>query len=354
MHLYPTTMKTNQTSRLAVVVAAALLAVARLGADVIETKTGARILGKVTKIDAGSITVDTDYAGTITVKQDAVKTLTTDDPVAVRLESGTRFDGRISTAADGSLQIAGSDGTITTPVSKVTSSWKAGEKDPQLLAMERHWAYEAAVDITGKTGNSEQLGTAASVRATLKTPEDTLQFYSAYDRQVADHLKSSDQFKAGVDYQNNFKGKNSWYVRDEGGFDRVKDIELYNVAAAGMGYDLIKKPKHTLTGRFGLSFRYEGYKNPATTDVKSAGLDIGFNHEWEFDDSKLVNRLSYVPAFEDFSNFRLTHESFYEIPLSKPQWKLRVGVSNDYNSQPGVGVDRLDTSYFTRLVLNWK
>ena len=152
MHLYPTTMKTNQTSRVAVVVAAALLAVARLGADVIETKTGARILGKVTKIDAGSITVDTDYAGTITVKQDAVKTLTTDDPVAVRLESGTRFDGRISTAADGSLQIAGSDGTITTPVSKVTSSWKAGEKDPQLLAMERHWAYEAAVDITGKTG----------------------------------------------------------------------------------------------------------------------------------------------------------------------------------------------------------
>jgi len=31
-------------------------------------------------------------------------------------------------------------------------------------------------------------------------------------------------------------------VRDEGGFDRIKDIQFYNVAAFGLGYDTIKKP----------------------------------------------------------------------------------------------------------------
>ncbi|HEY1108721.1 MAG TPA: DUF481 domain-containing protein, partial [Opitutaceae bacterium] len=287
-------------------------------------------------------------------KQSEVATLSTDTAVAVRLASGTRMDGKVTGASDGTLQIVGSDGTITTTVGKVASTWTAGGKDPEIAAMERSWAYEAAVDVTGKNGNKDQLGTAASIRATLKTKQDTLQFYSAYDRQETDNLKSADQFKAGVDYQNNFKGRSSWYVRDEGGFDRVKDIELYNVAGAGFGYDIIKEAKHILTTRAGLSYRYEGYRNPLTEDVKSAGLDFGLVHELTLTNSKLVNRLSYVPAFDDFANYRANHESYFEIPLTAPSWKMRFGVANDYNSQPGLGVKKMDTSFFARLVLNWR
>lgn len=337
----------------------ALLAT-RVSADVVETKNGARIVGKVTKIDGGNVYVTTDYAGDLTIKQSEVTGVTTDGPVVVRLATGTTLKGVVSSEA-GTLKITGEDGQLTTHVEKVSATWAPGGEDPQVLAMkkaladkERHWAYEAAVDVKGKSGNTEELATSASFRATLKTPEDTLQFYTGYDRQVSNGNKGSDQFRAGVDYANNFSGKYSWYVRDEGGFDRVKDINLYNTAAVGFGYDVIKEPKHLLTTRAGLSFRYEGYGNPAHDDLKSMGLDFGLNHEWEFATSKLVNRLSYVPSFEDFSNFHFTHESFYELPLANPQWKLRMGVSNDYNSKPGFGVERLDTGYFTRLVLNWK
>jgi hypothetical protein len=332
----------------------AALAAAPLAADVVETKNGAKIVGKIVKIADGAVSVETGFAGTITIKQSEVASLTTDAPVAVRLDTGTRIDGKISGGAGGALQIAGGDGSISTSVGKVAATWAAGGKDPAVAALERQWAYEAAVDVAGKTGNREQLGTAASVRAVLKGSQDTLQFYSGYDRQVTDGQKSADQFKAGVDYQNNFSGRSSWYVRNEGGFDRVKDIELYNVAGAGLGYDFIKEAKQVLTGRAGLSFRYEGYRNPRTTDVKGAGLDFGLAHEATFDDARIVNRISYVPTFEDFSNFRLVHESFYELPMANPNWKLRLGVSNDYNAKPGRGVERLDTAYFTRLVLNWK
>jgi putative salt-induced outer membrane protein YdiY len=347
-------MKTLPAVRIFLALAAAGFAAASTFADVIETRNGARIVGKIVRIEDGAIAVETSFAGTLAIKQAEVTSIATDAPVAVRLASGTRFDGQISAGAGGALQIAGADGTITTSVDKVAASWAAGGKDPQMAALERHWAYEAAVDVSGKTGNKEQLGTSASLRATLKTAQDTLQFYSAYDRQVTDGTKSADQFKAGVDYQNNFAGKLSWYVRDEGGFDRVKDIDLYNVAAFGLGYDVIKEPKHVLTTRAGLSFRYEGYRNPATDDVRSAGLDFGLSHEYTFDNAKLVNRLSYVPSFEDFSNYRANHESFLELPLAAPSWKLRIGVSNDYNSKPGTGVEKLDTAYFTRLVLNWQ
>lgn len=347
-------MSPNPIKRGLLALVCATLLAANLSADVVETKNGARIVGKVLRISEGAIAIETTYAGTLAIKQSEVSTLTTDTPVAVRLASGTRMDGKISGGPDGSLHIAGSDGTITTTVAKVAASWTAGGKDPEVTALERSWAYEAAVDVTGKNGNKDQLGTAASIRAVLKTSQDTLQFYSAYDRQETDGLKSADQFKAGVDYQNNFKGRSSWYVRDEGGFDRVKDIELYNVAGAGFGYDLIKQAKQVLTTRAGLSYRYEGYKNPLTEDVKSAGLDFGLMHELARDNWKLVNRLSYVPAFEDFANYRANHESYLEVPLTAPNWKIRFGVANDYNSQPGVGVEKMDTSYFARLVFNWR
>jgi putative salt-induced outer membrane protein YdiY len=335
-------------------VAAALAA--PLPADVVETKNGARIVGKVVRIADGSVAVETDFAGLIAIKQSQVTSVTTDAPVAVRLASGTRIEGRLTAGSNGALQIAGTDGsgTINTTVEGIAASWAAGGKDPAIAALERSWAYEAAIDVTGRSGNRDQLGTAASVRATLKTAEDTLQFYTAYDRQETDGLKSADQFRAGVDYQNNFSGRYSWYLRNEGGFDRVKDIELYNVAAAGFGYDVIKKPNQLLTTRAGLSFRYEGYRNPLSEDVKSAGLDFGLAHELTLGNSKLVNRISIVPAFDDFANYRLTHESFLELPLAAPSWKLRMGVGNDYNSTPPIGVEKMDTTYFTRLVLSWR
>lgn len=338
----------------AALVAAFLLWPALLSADVVELRGGSHLVGKITRIDGGNVVLATDFAGTVTLKQAEVTAITTDAPVAVRFANGTRVDGVVSSPGTGRLRVANAEGEFTSDVGKVAASWAAGGKDPAVAALERGWTYEASTDVNGKSGNRDQLGTSASVRAILKGATDTLQFFTAYDRQVTDDEKSADQFKAGVDYQINFKGNFSWYVRDEGGFDRIKDIDLYNVAATGMGYDVIKAPKHTLTGRFGLSFRYEGYRNPVTIDVKSAGLDFGFSHRLELANSVLVNRLTVVPTFEDFSNYRAMHESFYELPLANPNWKLRLGLANDYNSEPGLGVQKMDTSYFTRLVLNWR
>ena len=328
-------------------------------ANVVETKSGARIVGKVTKIDGGKIYVTTDYAGDLVIDQSTVIGLQTDTPVVVRLDTGTTVAGTVSSTSD-TLNINGTDGQLSTSIEKVAASWAEGEEDPQVIAMkeelaskERKWAYEAAVDIYGKSGNSSQLGTALSARSTLQTAKDKLQFYTNYNRQKSDDVLSADQFKVGIDYSNNFSGKKSWYVRNESGFNRVKDIDLYNVAAAGIGYDFIKEDKRTLTGRAGLSFRYEGYKNTTREDTKSAGLHFGLSHEWELENSKLVSRFSFVPAFEDFGDCTITSESYYELPLSNPKWKLRIGLSSDYNSKPGVGIEELDTSYFTRLVLNW-
>ncbi len=323
-------------------------------ADVVETKGGARLTGKITKIDGVNVTLVTDYAGTLTVKQSEVAALQTDEPRFVRLGTGETVEGTVLPAASGQIQIKGATATVATTADKITATWATGETDPAVAALRHKWSYEVGIDVTGKSGNKEQLGTAFSFRALRTGPHDKLKLYTAFNRQRTNGTLSADQFKAGADYANNYSGRYSWYVRDEGGYDHVKDIGVYNTSATGLGYDIVKETLHLLTARVGLAFRYDNYKNPATGDVQDLGLDFGLHHEYTFNQSKLINNLSYVPSIHDFSDYHFEHESYYEVPLLREKWKLRLGISHDYNSKPGTGVDRLDTTYFTRLVLNWE
>lgn len=333
---------------------AAILGGAALRADVVETKDGARIVGRITKADAGSIYMTTTYAGDIVIKQSQVASLATEEPVSVRLASGSRMTGTVTTTSSGAVQVTSSEGTLTTSVDKIAAEWPSDGKDPALAALERHWQYEVSLDINGTTGNKNQLGTSGGVDAKMVTPQDALELYSNYNRQVTDDEKSADQFKAGVDYSNNFEDRSSWYVRDEGGFDRIMDIRFYDTAAAGWGFDAIKNSVDTLTARIGLAYRYDGYNNPATPTVNSAAGDLEIIHDYRTAAWELSNKITVVPAFQNFNDVVVTQDSFYQVPLNQPNWKLRMGVSNDYNSEPGAGIKKLDTTYYTRLIYDWQ
>ena len=62
-----------------------VLIAARLAADSVDVKGGARIVGKVIKVDDGAVVVETTYADKITIKQAEVVAINTDAPIAVRL-----------------------------------------------------------------------------------------------------------------------------------------------------------------------------------------------------------------------------------------------------------------------------
>jgi hypothetical protein len=324
-----------------------------LSADVLETTNGARIVGKIKQIHGGDIIVSTDYAGDITVKQALVTSITTDRPVAVRTADGTRIIGIVSAAPGGGVSVVGEKGSCTTTVGKIAASWAAGEEDPDVVAARRKWSYEAGVDINGQSGTQNQLGTTYGFRAKLTGPNDELQLYTAYNRQEANSQVSTEQFKVGADYSDNFTTFESWYLKDEAGFDRVNDIAMYDIGAGGLGYDFIKGDNETLTGRIGLSYRYDSYTTAGATALSTAGADIGMEYTRKFKTSSLSDRISFDPAFQDFGNFIITHEIKYDIPLVSPFWKLSLGMANNYNSRPVGGVDKLDTIYFTRLVLDW-
>ena len=82
--------------RTALFLALGAFATASAFADIVETKNGARIVGKITSIDGGKVAVTTEYAGDLTIKQSEVTVITTDAPLNIRLASGTTLQGVVS------------------------------------------------------------------------------------------------------------------------------------------------------------------------------------------------------------------------------------------------------------------
>jgi hypothetical protein len=341
-------------------IAAALVSVAGLAfaADRIELTDGSVVVGKLLSAEEGKIKFETAFAGTIEIAQDKVKGFTTDEAVNVELAAGSTVLGKVAMTDTGIVVVA-NDGQMTTPTGKVAAVWREGKDSPKVRHLKevadknkRAWKYEASLAINGRTGVSEKFAGALAFKATLESAQDKLIFNLAAEKAQDNGVETANRQLAGVDYSSFFSDKNVWYARTSIEKDALKELDLRSSTAFGVGRKFIKTEVQDLEFRTGISYIYESYANGTKFD--SPGLDIALIHAYQFKTGKLNNVLTYTPAFKEFSNYRLHHETTYEMPITASLWKLKMGISNDYTSVPQPGINRLDTLYFTSLILNWQ
>lgn len=328
--------------------------------DVIETIGGARLIGSIITFNPQHIVLQTDYAGEITINRDKVKGFSTREPVFVRLQNGTTITGIVSHDTQGSLVIAGRDASINTTADKIVESWQPQQKDPQVIRMEqqhaalqRSWIYKAAVDIAGKSGNSEELGTDVNAVAELVSVHDTLKFYGTLERAEKDGDETSDEIIIGADYTAYFNEPWGWFVRAELERDEFEDLDLRTSLGAGISYRLLNKPHHGLVLRAGAGYRFENFMDDTNED--SPTLDFGLDHKWQFASwGRVSNLLTFLPAVTDVGDYLFVQDSALEMPLGlSARWILRLGIRNDFKSRPAEGREELDSSYYSRLQLTW-
>lgn len=337
---------------------ALVLAHALPAADRVELTDGSVVLGKLVSAEAGKLKFETAFAGTIEIAQDKVRSFSTDEAVNVELAAGSTVLGKVGMTEAG-ITVMAADGQFNAPTAKVAAVWRAGQDSPatrqlkeQLAKSERKWAYEASVAINGRTGGSEKFAGAVGLKATLESAQDKLIFALQAEKSQDNGVQTANRQFGSADYSSFFSASNVWYARTSLEKDSIKALDLRSTSAFGIGRKLIKKEGQDLELRLGVSYVYETYANGTKFD--SPGLDVTLLHTYTFKTGKLNNVLTYTPAFKEFSNYRLHHETTYEMPITASLWKLKTGVSNDYTSVPQPGVARLDTLYFTSLILNWK
>lgn len=342
------TLKTSITS---LALAASLAGVAQ--ADTVTLKDGSVLNGTVKSLSAGTLTLETAYAGTLSIKQSEVAAFSTTGPVAVKTIDDNVIRGTVS-GNGGALSVASSGGTLTTSVDKVKAAWNATAEDPDVTALRRKWVYQVDVDLAGKQGNSKRLSTGLGASATLASKEDALKLFAGYNYSEQEKVRSEDTLKVGADYASYFSQRYSWYTFGEGGYDDIKDLTLRLRAGVGLGFAVIKSSKQTLTTRVGLGYRYEDYEGGDAADVNSPGFDLGLLHTYDFGKYGVLNQsVTYSPTFEDFGNYTLVHDSGLTLP-GGDFWNLRLGMLNEYASEPPAGIGNWDTTYYAKIGLFWR
>lgn len=315
---------------------------------------GSTLKGELQKVHEGVYYFKTAFAGVLEIKQAQVVGLESADPVYLRTGSGEVFQGPVMAAEGGTVTVASSSGPVKAELGSVASAWQPGAEDPIVVAQQRHWSVLASVDITGSDGNTENLGSMLAVQAKLEGPHDRLLMYASYSYKETNGVRSEDEQKGGIKYTNFFTDRMGWFLRQELERDTFEAIDFRSTTAGGLSYKFITEDRLSLEGSAGLSYRYESYSD-SREDDGFPGLDLGLDLGWQFADwGKLTTSLAYIPSVDDFGDFLFTHESGVNIPLgTADNWILRLGLSHKYNSEPGPGLESLDTTYFTRLILTW-
>ncbi len=336
-------------------VMALLLCVSAVKADKVWLTDGSVLIGQLQMLLNGKAMLKSASAGDLVIDQSQIVNIETALPLNGVLQNNERVNGKLQAGTNGQLMVEGSASPIA--LQNIKALWGEGMVDPTLPPppQGRVWAGETFVDMAGKTGNTEKFNGGAGVKATMTGPENRLMLYANGSYARENSVTSEKEYRAGLDYEHSIANTlNSWFVRAEAEKDEFSGIDLRTQVVAGYGYFFFKEETTQLRFRIGLSYLRKEYEDGGTDD--SYGLDLNLHYERRIDEwGTLVSDLTYTPGLNDIDDYRLYHESALDIPLlmSKPL-SLRLGVSNEYNNLVAQGAERMDTTYFAKLVYKWK
>ena len=323
-------------------------------ADVVTTLDGARLTGSIQKVTPKVVELKTTYAGTLTVAMDQIASLQTETPLTTQFSDSTTVTG-VTKLEGTQLHVTGDSLASTSSLDQLQASWVPGmTPPPESLFDTRHWVYRLGADIAGKSGNSDERTTNIVGDMTLVSKRDELRFYGSYQAAEKDGDQTSDETIGGASYTSFMNDPWGWYVRGELEKDKFEDIDLRTTAAGGATWRPIHTDEQTLRFWLGLGYRHESFDSDIESD-SSTIVDSGIAHHWLLNPwLTLDNSLAYEPQIDDFGNYLMTQDSSLVMPVGASKWTLRLGVRNDYNSEPAPDRDELDTTYYSRLLLRFE
>ena len=260
-------------------------------ADEIYLKNGDKISGQIAQEEQDSLSVETEAMGLIAVKRDLI--------------------GHI-VRAQKSLQKDINDPTDIT--------WK------REVALGYNYA-------TGNTRESQFSGNFLLSRKNKHIDEWTAKgnmYYSSAKRKMDAH-----KWYGMGRYAYSFGSMKGWYnfYRVEADHDRFADIDYRFVPAAGVGYWFYDLPKLKLLLEAGAGYEHTSYRS----NIKDKGnwvlVPRAFFEKELFTNTKIRQDVSYYPAFEDFSDYRIHSETILDIAMNQ-KLSLRISLIDDYNADP--------------------
>ncbi len=361
-------MKSYHTSILSLIAKSFLIValITDVSADKVETIDGSVLLGKIRSVSNNKLTLATDFAGRLEISMSNVKNFTTEEEVIVRLNNGDTLKARIEQAEEDTLQVKSTSTEFEMRPEEVQTVWMVGERDPAVIAaeeaaqsMQRKWTYEVGADTRGNRGNSKRNSMAGVVEAKLAGPHDELILYGSYEYVKNRGRVSANETIFGIEFTNYFSGKLGWFIRSELEQDEFENIALRSTSSGGLSYRFIKNPTMEWTARGGMGYRFESFDevDPGEeSSVDGISINTGTKFSWQFAEwGKMKTEVTALAPANNFNDVTISQDTALEFPLAiSDSWKLQIGIKNDYDNEPDNDLKKLDTTYYSRLLMSFE
>lgn len=236
-------------------------------ADMVGLGNGDIISGKIVAVDAGIITVKTEYAGMLSIAQEAALYLVSDTFRGVQLADGTMIDG--SLRIDGNDQIIDTQGgPLHVPLGQITALLPPGAlPEEETVPMEvldaapeaptKRWAGAVDAGLSLRSGNTDTLDLNFASKVTREGDRNTLtlDLLAAYGE--ADSILNTRRYRGEAKWQVYPGEQWYYYVLGAAEHDTGRKLKLRLNAAVGAGKDFIETEKRTLSADIGLDLTRE-------------------------------------------------------------------------------------------------
>lgn len=316
-----------------------LLPLAAAAEDIVTLANGDRISGTVVDMNSGKLKFKTAYAGEIQIDWAQVKSLTTDQPLKIKLTGGELFEGKVTTTEAGTLKIesVGAKEPVEIEASKVA---KINE-----TPTEWHGSIDLGYFQSG--GNTRKVSGVASVNLLRETERDKFQIKADFrygrDRGVTTERRAYGLIKYAYKFTERFYG----YVSEEILHDRFKDVRVGTVTSVGVGLDIIKAEHTDLSAEAGVAYMTNDFYLGKDEGHVGGRVFIHFRQDL-FLGLVFTNDLTFYPNFERGRDWQARDEAAISAGLGKG-WTMRVGAIWEYDHEPPAHSFRHDVLYFATL-----
>jgi putative salt-induced outer membrane protein YdiY len=326
--------------RFAAAPAAAILAFA--APDEVIFKNGEKIVGKITNVIDGKITIESESMGVVKAPLDKVATFSTSEPIEIRFDDGTIVKQRVTAGETGFVMLS-KDGILEPqklPLSKVKKINPPPVK----------WTGDLSAGATFTRGNSDTDNASIDFNAQRRSEDDRITFKAFYastrTKDAATNAWSTTQDRFGGKLQYDYF-LNEWlyaFASAAAEKDRIAFLDLRFIAAAGLGQQWAESEDFSFSTEEGVSWTSENYSN-ATPDTDYMGALLAYHLKGKFFDGLTgFHNLNYNQSLERAEDSFVYGDVGLRASFSKAMF-AEAKVEVRWDNTPAIGAERTDVRY---------
>lgn len=307
-------------------------------ADEIVLENGDRVTGKVKSAKDGILVFTTGYSEPMSIRISSMRSISTDDPVEVHLQSGEVLKGRLIPWEAGQAVVEPSAERQKTVIDLATV---------RAINPPSPWSGNITVGGNLQTGNTERLTASIGAEALRRTKQDRFSLRFLFNYAEEDDTITARNTFGALKYDYFFTRRTYGFLNLEMLSDEFKNINLRTSVGPGIGYQVWDDPGKTLMLEIGVNYFSEdldkGEDDQWITGRGSVVLGLKVHRYLAFSEIVVV-----YPNLEGFSEYQLRNEASLTSAIGS---RLSLKLTNiiEYDSDPSPGVQKADTFWILAL-----